>query len=189
MKVAVIGSRNLTVSNLEKYLPAGVTEIVSGGARGVDIHRHHDSRILPRHGLQGRDNGRLDFALGRGAARDVGPTGGDARRGGLPGVPGQPHRRVLRARGLGRVPGRRGPHRRDIGDRRGLAARRRHIRTGQPGHAAHSQGVLGPERVAGVQAPLPGDRLAAELLPVSGPDGGLVSTPTPRSRSSTACCG
>ena len=36
MKVAVIGSRNLTVSNLEKYLPAGVTEIVSGGARGVD---------------------------------------------------------------------------------------------------------------------------------------------------------
>ena len=36
MKVAVIGSRNLTVANLEKYLPAGVTEIVSGGARGVD---------------------------------------------------------------------------------------------------------------------------------------------------------
>ena len=36
MKVAVIGSRSLTVDHLEKYLPAGVTEIVSGGARGVD---------------------------------------------------------------------------------------------------------------------------------------------------------
>lgn len=36
MKVAVVGSRNLRVENLEKYLPVGVTEIVSGGARGVD---------------------------------------------------------------------------------------------------------------------------------------------------------
>lgn len=36
MKVAVIGSRGLSVSNLEKYLPEGTTEIVSGGARGVD---------------------------------------------------------------------------------------------------------------------------------------------------------
>lgn len=36
MKVAVIGSRGLTVSNLEKYLPEGTVEIVSGGARGID---------------------------------------------------------------------------------------------------------------------------------------------------------
>ncbi len=36
MKVAVIGSRGLSVNNLEKYLPEGTTEIVSGGARGVD---------------------------------------------------------------------------------------------------------------------------------------------------------
>ena len=36
MKVAVIGSRNLTVSNLEKYLPIETTEIVSGGAKGID---------------------------------------------------------------------------------------------------------------------------------------------------------
>lgn len=36
MKIAVIGSRNLTVSCLERYLPQGVTEIVSGGARGID---------------------------------------------------------------------------------------------------------------------------------------------------------
>lgn len=36
MKLAVIGSRNLKVVNLDKYLPEGVTEIVSGGARGID---------------------------------------------------------------------------------------------------------------------------------------------------------
>ena len=36
MRVAVIGSRGLKVENLEAYLPDDVTEIVSGGARGVD---------------------------------------------------------------------------------------------------------------------------------------------------------
>lgn len=36
MKVAVIGSRNLYVSDIGAHLPAGCTEIVSGGARGVD---------------------------------------------------------------------------------------------------------------------------------------------------------
>ena len=34
MKVAIVGSRNLHVENLEKYLPKNTTEIVSGGARG-----------------------------------------------------------------------------------------------------------------------------------------------------------
>ena len=36
MRVGVIGSRGLTVNNLEKYLPMEVTAIVSGGARGID---------------------------------------------------------------------------------------------------------------------------------------------------------
>lgn len=36
MKVAIIGSRNLTVKDLEDYLPLDVTEIVSGGADGID---------------------------------------------------------------------------------------------------------------------------------------------------------
>ena len=36
MKVAVIGSRNLTVEDLGEYLPKGTTEIVSGGAKGID---------------------------------------------------------------------------------------------------------------------------------------------------------
>ncbi len=36
MRVAVIGSRGLTVEDLGKYLPEGTTEIVSGGAKGID---------------------------------------------------------------------------------------------------------------------------------------------------------
>ena len=36
MKVAVIGSRGLTIDNLEKYLPRETTEIISGGAKGID---------------------------------------------------------------------------------------------------------------------------------------------------------
>ena len=36
MKIAIIGSRTVTVDNIEHYLPDHVTEIVSGGAEGVD---------------------------------------------------------------------------------------------------------------------------------------------------------
>ncbi|MBQ4517355.1 MAG: hypothetical protein II997_02065 [Clostridia bacterium] len=36
MKVAIIGSRNLKIDCLEKYLPADTTEIISGGAKGID---------------------------------------------------------------------------------------------------------------------------------------------------------
>ena len=36
MKAAIIGSRGLTVKDLGRYLPENVTEIVSGGARGID---------------------------------------------------------------------------------------------------------------------------------------------------------
>ena len=36
MKIAVVGSRGFSVDNLEKYLPEEVSEIVSGGARGID---------------------------------------------------------------------------------------------------------------------------------------------------------
>ncbi len=36
MKIAVIGSRGLTVKDLADYLPSNVTEIVSGGAVGID---------------------------------------------------------------------------------------------------------------------------------------------------------
>ena len=36
LKVAIIGSRNLQVYNFGKYLPNNVSEIISGGARGID---------------------------------------------------------------------------------------------------------------------------------------------------------
>ncbi len=36
MKIAVIGSRGITQVNLAEFLPTETTEIVSGGARGVD---------------------------------------------------------------------------------------------------------------------------------------------------------
>lgn len=36
MRVAVIGSRTLHIENLKYYLPDDTTEIVSGGAKGVD---------------------------------------------------------------------------------------------------------------------------------------------------------
>lgn len=36
MKVAVVGSRNITEIDLKFYLPYDTTEIISGGAKGVD---------------------------------------------------------------------------------------------------------------------------------------------------------
>lgn len=36
MKLAIIGSRNLETGDLKEYIPKTVTEIVSGGAKGVD---------------------------------------------------------------------------------------------------------------------------------------------------------
>jgi len=35
MKLAVVGSRSLAV-DLAPYIPAGVSEVISGGARGID---------------------------------------------------------------------------------------------------------------------------------------------------------
>ena len=36
MKVGVVGSRSKTIQNLENYLPKDTSEIVSGGAIGID---------------------------------------------------------------------------------------------------------------------------------------------------------
>lgn len=62
MKVAVIGSRNLVVPDLQNYLPEDVTEIVSGGARGIDrcareyalTHRIKLTEFLPEYSRYGR---------------------------------------------------------------------------------------------------------------------------------------
>ena len=62
MKVAIIGSRNLVVNNLNDYLPEEVTEIVSGGAKGIDTcaklyalqNKIKLTEILPEYSLYGR---------------------------------------------------------------------------------------------------------------------------------------
>ena len=62
MRVAVIGSRTLSIAGLGGYLPEGVTEIVSGGARGVDTsarqyaqaHQLKLTEFLPEYALFGR---------------------------------------------------------------------------------------------------------------------------------------
>lgn len=46
MKVAVIGSRELYVADIGVHLPAGCTEIVSGGARGVDTCAENYARAM-----------------------------------------------------------------------------------------------------------------------------------------------
>ena len=36
MKITIIGSRNLVVNDLQRFLPEETDEIVSGGAKGID---------------------------------------------------------------------------------------------------------------------------------------------------------
>lgn len=63
MKVAVIGSRGLKVDNLGEYLPEGTTEIISGGAKGVDAcareyaiaHNIKLTEFLPEYKKYGRN--------------------------------------------------------------------------------------------------------------------------------------
>ena len=49
MRVAVVGSRGLHVSNLGAYLPAETTVIISGGARGIDTSARNYAR---EHGMR-----------------------------------------------------------------------------------------------------------------------------------------
>ena len=49
MKVAVIGSRGLLIENLGDYLPKETTEIISGGAKGIDTCA---KEYALRHGLK-----------------------------------------------------------------------------------------------------------------------------------------
>ena len=48
MRVAIVGSRSLSV-NIEKYIPEIITEIVPGGAKGIDTlaGRWADQRNIP----------------------------------------------------------------------------------------------------------------------------------------------
>ena len=62
MRIAVIGSRKLHIDDLGKYLPDGVTEIISGGAKGIDAdarayaqqHGVKLTELLPEYNRYGR---------------------------------------------------------------------------------------------------------------------------------------
>lgn len=62
MKLAIIGSREIQISNIQDYLPPNVTEIVSGGARGIDSCAAEYAKqngikltvFLPEYALYGR---------------------------------------------------------------------------------------------------------------------------------------
>jgi len=62
MKLAIFGSRTLVAPNIEEYLPDGVTEIVSGGAKGIDeaaaryarMHNLKLTEFLPDYAHYGR---------------------------------------------------------------------------------------------------------------------------------------
>ena len=62
MRLAIIGSRGLTINNIAEYIPCGVDEIVSGGAKGVDfcaaeyarVNRIKLTEFLPEYSRYGR---------------------------------------------------------------------------------------------------------------------------------------
>ena len=62
MRIAIVGSRNITVENIGQYLPDSVCEIVSGGAKGVDAcaaeyavsHKIALKEFLPEYEKYGR---------------------------------------------------------------------------------------------------------------------------------------
>ena len=141
--------------HLQHQLHAG------GGPRGLRVHGRDHRRVLPADGPARAAAGRLHLALGAGAARDVGPPGGDPRRGGVPRLPRVGDRRLLRARR------RRAPQRRlhRLGDhRRHREPGRRRLRGA--GDAVHAQGggrLPRPLAAAVGRAPLPGHRPAREL--------------------------
>lgn len=62
MKVAIIGSRSLTITNLEDYLPENTVEIISDCAKGIDSCAKEFAlknsliytEFLPKYNLYGR---------------------------------------------------------------------------------------------------------------------------------------
>jgi predicted Rossmann fold nucleotide-binding protein DprA/Smf involved in DNA uptake len=62
VKIAIVGSRSITADIPEKCIPANTTEIISGGAKGIDTSAREYARthhifmtdILPEYDLYGR---------------------------------------------------------------------------------------------------------------------------------------
>ena len=144
--------------------PAGGQHLqhAGGGARSLDLRRHHAGRVFPRPGLRRGDGGRLHQPLGRGPARSRRPPRPDAGGGGLSGLSRLAPGGFLRARRAGRNLRRR-PRLGDA-DRRGVAARRRLLRAGHQPHQGNHPDLLGAVEGTRRRPPLPGGRLAGKLL-------------------------
>ncbi len=62
MKAAIVGSRSLQVDNIKAFLPTQTTEIISGGAKGVDFsakvyalnNNIKYTEFLPQYSLYGK---------------------------------------------------------------------------------------------------------------------------------------
>ena len=132
------------------------------GPRGEHLHRHDRGRVLPRHGLRRGAARRLHLAVGRGAARVLLAQRRAAGRGGLSGGAGLGPGRLLRA---GR-PGHDARRHRGVGhgDRRRVAAGRRHDRAGdRPHRAVRAMPVVARSRPR-LRPPLPGGHVAPVVL-------------------------
>ena len=73
MKVAVVGSRGLSISNLEAYLPEDTTEIISGG-KVISRKRHRRRRSIFSSEYFFSGNIREDIPAGYRAGVDTAPA-------------------------------------------------------------------------------------------------------------------
>ncbi len=154
---------------MERTILIANTSNMPGRRSGSErLHRDHDRRVLPGHGVRRRADGRLDQPLGRSDARDLGPPRGDARRGGVSGLPGSARRRVLRTLGPGPHALAGAPAGFRHGRRRGEPPGRGFFRAGQSEHAPRHPRLLGARRLPGLAPPLPLHQLAQQLLALRG---------------------
>ena len=157
-------------------LVANTSNMPVAAREASHLRRRDAGRVLPRHGLQRRHDGRLHVPLGRGAPRGLRTTRGDAGRGRLPGLPRHATRGVLRALRSRQAAGlrRRRPHRLGHDGRRGLAGRRRHVRADDAELPASHRRLLGARHLARAPPPLPGHQLDEELHALPRPGEGVV---------------
>ncbi len=150
-----------------------------GGARGLDLHRRHPRRVLPRHGLRRGHHGRLHLPLGGGPARALGTARGDARGGGIPRLPAHAPRGVLRARGPREGAGQtgRGPSRSSARSRLPAATSPNRSPSTRSGSSAASGRWTGSWPTPGTIPPFPGSTPTASTPRRSAP-GGRRSIPT-----------
>ena len=123
--------------------------------RGLHLHWDHALRVLPRHGLPRKHDGRQHLALGRGAEGNIRATGANARRLGVPGVPAFQAGAVLRTRGESALLRKSGSRGLDHNSGRSVPAWRRFYRPSDSEHVGHCPSLLGTRQKARTKEALP----------------------------------